>query len=64
MLLEIGDQRRAEMAVGLLAGIERTVLAEQVERLLAEPEGAAIADGANYAGAGESVDDAGNRPRG
>jgi len=30
---EIGDQRRAEMALRLLAGIERGVLAEGVERL-------------------------------
>src|ERR1700740_3552527 len=32
---QVGDQRRAEMAVGLLAGVHRHVAAKQIERLLA-----------------------------
>src|SRR5215469_8296815 len=61
MPLEIGDESRAEMARGLLAGIDRHVAAEGVERLLADAEGAAVAGGADDAGAGEGVDDARER---
>src|SRR6184192_2631383 len=59
--LEVGDQRRTEVAVGLLAGIERGVLAEQVERLGGETQRPAIADGADRARAGQPVDHASDR---
>ena len=45
------------MAGRLLAGIDRHVAAEQIERLLADANGAAIAGGADDAGTGEAVDD-------
>src|SRR6185437_2285151 len=56
--LEIGDQRRGEVAIGLLARIDGGVAPKRIERLLADPDGAAIADGADGAGAGEPLDDA------
>ena len=58
MLLEIGDQRRAEVAVRLLAGTDREIAPEQIEWLCAHAEGAAIPDGTNGAGTGQTVDDA------
>ncbi len=54
--LEIGDQGRAEMAVGLLARIDREIGAEHVERLLGDAEGAPVARRADRAGAGEARD--------
>src|SRR5437870_11455551 len=54
--LEVGNQRRAETAIGLVARIGRAVAAEQVERLLSDPEGATIADRADRAGVGEAID--------
>src|SRR5258708_27605178 len=59
--LEIGDQRRAEMAIGLLARIDRHIAAEGVERFLRDAEGAAIAGGAHHSRIGEAVDDSGDR---
>src|SRR6516165_5782401 len=56
--LQVLDQRRAEMTLGLLAGIDRAIAAEHVERLLRDPERAPIADRADGAGAGEPGDDA------
>src|SRR4051794_5773523 len=56
--LEVGDQRRAEVAIGLLAGVDGAIAAEIVERLLCHPEGAAVADRADRAGAGEAGDHA------
>src|SRR6266851_3326267 len=52
--LEIEDQRRAEVAVGLLASIERGVLTEQVERLGGKTQRPAIADRAHGARAGQA----------
>src|SRR4029079_9539362 len=43
VLLEIGDQRRREMAIGLLARVDRHVAAELVERLLRDTDGTAVA---------------------
>src|SRR5262245_26500351 len=42
--LEVGNERRADVAIGLIARIGRAIAAEQVERLLPDPQGAAIAD--------------------
>ena len=42
LALEIGDQRRAEMAIGLVARVGGKILAKSVERLFADPDGAAI----------------------
>src|SRR5215470_14649301 len=56
--LEIGDQRRAEMAERLLARIDREVIAEHVERLLGDADGAAVAGGADHSRAGEPGDHA------
>ena len=49
MVFEIGDQRRAEMAIGLLAGIDRHVVAKHIERFLRDADGAAVAGCAHYA---------------
>src|SRR5262245_9105126 len=54
--LEIGDQGRAEVAVGLLARIDREIRSEGVERLLRHPEGAPVARRAHHAGTGEPLD--------
>src|SRR5215467_14232475 len=56
--LQVLNQRRAEMTLGLLAGIDRAIAAEHVERLLRDPERAPIADRADGARAGEPGDDA------
>src|SRR3954471_12968480 len=50
--LEVGDQRRAEVAKRLLAGIERGVLAEGVEWLGGEAQRAPVADHADRARGG------------
>ena len=63
VLFQIGDQRRAEMAIGLLSGIDRHVAAERVERLFADAEGAPVAGGADHARAGEILDRARDRRR-
>src|SRR3954447_20843604 len=52
MALEVGDQRRAEMAERLLAGIERQITPEQIERFLADAEAAPVGHRADDAGAG------------
>src|SRR5262249_56327854 len=54
--LEVGDESGAETAIGLVARVGRAVASEQVERLLPDPEGAAIADCADRARVGEAVD--------
>src|SRR4051794_38329989 len=51
VLLEVADQRRAEVARGLLAGVDGHVLAEDVERLLPDPERAPVGCPAHRAGA-------------
>src|SRR5712691_10758166 len=50
---QVGDQRGAEMAGGLLSGVHRHVAAKEIERLLADAEGAPVAGGAHHAGAGQ-----------
>ena len=52
VLLEVADQRGAEVADRLLAAVDRHVLAEDVERLLADPQRAPVGDAADRAGAG------------
>ena len=49
VLLEVADQRRAEVADRLLAAVRRHVLAEDVERLLADPQRAPVGDAADRA---------------
>src|SRR5271170_2976759 len=56
--LEVGDERRAEVTIGLLARVNGGIAAKEIKRLLANPEGAAVADGANGAGAGQPRDNA------
>src|SRR3954470_17183703 len=53
--LEIGNQRRAEVAVGLLARIDREVGAEHVEGLLGDAERAPVSGRAHDAGTGQPV---------
>ncbi len=53
---QIGDQRRAEMARGLLACIDRHVTAKHIERLLGNAKGSPIAGGADHTRTGEAVD--------
>src|SRR5438046_393044 len=53
VLLEVADQRRAEVARRLLARVDRHVLAEDVERLLADPQRATVGDAGDRAGGGE-----------
>src|SRR5262245_64689803 len=56
--LEVGDQRRAEMAERLLARVDREIIAEHVERLLGDADGAAVAGGTDHARTGQPGDDA------
>src|SRR6266851_6985993 len=49
--LEVGDQGRAEVAIGLLPGIDRHVAAEEIEGLLRHAERPAVAGGTHDAGA-------------
>src|SRR3954447_18307085 len=53
--LEIGDQRRAEVTVGLLARIDREIGAEHVERLLGDAECAPVSGRAHDARAGQPL---------
>src|SRR5215213_4397339 len=55
VLLEIADQRRAEVAVGLLAGEGGHVLPEDVKRLLSDANRAAIGRGVDQARAGQRL---------
>src|SRR5260370_8388505 len=56
--LEICDQRRTEVAIGLLARIDGKIGAEHLERLLRNPERAPVARRADRAGIGEPLDHA------
>src|SRR3954469_17389879 len=47
VLLQVADERRAEVADGLLAGVQRHVLAERVERLLADAHRPPVGDAAD-----------------
>ena len=46
--LKIGDERGAEVAKGLLAGVDGAIAAEKIERLLADAERSAIAERAHW----------------
>src|SRR6202453_1351288 len=59
--LEIGDQRRTEVTIGLLARVDGGVAAKEIQRFLTNPDGAPFADGADRARAGEPLDDAVDR---
>src|ERR1700678_1170246 len=59
--LEIGDQRRTEVTIGLLARVDGGVASKQIQRFLANPDGAPVADGADRASACEPLDDAVDR---
>src|SRR5262245_61405071 len=54
--LEIGDEGRAETAIGLVARIGAGIAAEEIERLLPDAERAPVADGADRARIGEPLD--------
>ena len=54
LALEIGDQRRAEMAIGLIARVGGEIAAKQIERLLADADGAAVRRGADRARTGQT----------
>ncbi len=51
--LEVGNQRRAEVAVRLLARVDRHVAAEGVEWFLFDAQRPPVAGGADHARAGE-----------
>src|ERR1044072_8971715 len=53
VLFEIGDQRRAEVAIGLLARVDRHVAAELVERVLGHTKRATVAGRADDSSIGE-----------
>jgi len=54
--LEVCDEGWAESAIGLVARIGRAIAAEQIERLRADAQGAAIADRADRARVAEALD--------
>src|SRR3954470_9617884 len=56
VLLEVADEGRAQVAVGLLPGEGRHVLAEDVERPLADAEGTAVAGRVAHPRAGHRLD--------
>src|SRR3954452_2641126 len=58
VLLEIGDQRRGEVAIGLLARINRHVAAELIERLLRHADGTPVTGCTDDARVGEACDHA------
>src|SRR5580704_18637120 len=58
LALEIGDQRRAEMTIGLVASVSGKIHPECVERLLPDAQRTAVRGGADCAGTGQSGDDA------
>src|SRR5581483_4313673 len=60
ILFKICDQRRAEMAIGLFAAVDRHIATAQIERLYADTDGAAISGCADHARTGEVSDDPGN----
>ena len=61
MLLQVRDERRAEVAVRLLAAERRHVPAEQVERLRADPQRAPVARRVDEPGVGQRRDPGGDR---
>src|SRR5262245_60161995 len=54
--LEVRNEGRAERTIGLVARIGRAIAPEQIKRLLADAQRAAIADRANRAGIAEAFD--------
>jgi hypothetical protein len=50
LALEIGDERGAEMAIGLVAGVGREIVAKRIERFLADLQRAAVRGGADRTG--------------
>jgi hypothetical protein len=61
VILEVVDERRAELAERLLAGVGGHVLAEQVERLFPDAHRGAVRGGVDEARAREGVDPAFDR---
>src|SRR5271155_5313100 len=57
MALEIGNQRGAEMAIGLLAAVDCHVAAKQIQRLLADADSPPVAHGAHDSGTRHRADD-------
>src|SRR5437588_12821898 len=55
---EVRNQCRAEMAIGLLAGIYRKIRTERLERLLGNAQGAAVSCCAYYSRIGQPGHDA------
>src|SRR4051794_11990254 len=58
VLLEIGDQRRREVAISLLACVNRHVAPELIERLLRHADGTPVTRCTDDARVGEARDDA------
>src|SRR5437899_8434426 len=58
VLLEVGDQRGAEVAVRLLERVCGEITAEQVERFLRHAKRAPVSRRAHHARSGELLDDA------
>src|SRR4051812_14082705 len=56
VFLEVADEGRAQVAVGLLPGEGRHVLAEDIERLLADAEGTAVGGRVDQPRAGQCLD--------
>src|SRR5262249_4725260 len=56
VLFQVGDQSRAEMAIGLLTAVDCHVAAEQIERLFADPNGTPVTGSADHARAGKVID--------
>src|SRR5262245_34282435 len=54
--LQIGDERRAEAAIGLIACVGGAIAAEKVERFLDDAEGATVADGTDGASVRQPID--------
>src|SRR5947209_8709192 len=52
--LEVANEPRREMAIGLFARIDGEIVAEHVERFLADADGATVAGRAHHAGASEA----------
>src|SRR3989442_6075340 len=55
---EVFDQRRAEVAVGLLERVQGEIAPEQIERLLRNAESAPVRAGADHARTGQPLHDA------
>src|SRR5262249_54961295 len=58
VLFEIGDQRGREVAIGLLARVDRHIAAELIERFLRHTKRTPVASRTHNARVGEARDDA------